>query len=139
MLQEMYQGFFLAPHIVGEALKGAVFTARLLELVGFTTTPHYQAERTDLIQSVTFNDRDQMIAFCQALQDNSPVDSFVMPYPSEMPGYDDEVIMAAGTFIQGASIELTADGPIKPPYMAFVQGGLTYAHVKIALTESVKK
>ncbi|WP_029270400.1 methionine gamma-lyase family protein [Virgibacillus alimentarius] len=139
MLQEMYQGFFLAPHIVGEALKGAVFTARLLELVGFTTTPHYQAERTDLIQSVTFNDRDQMIAFCQAIQENSPVDSFVMPYPSEMPGYDDEVIMAAGTFIQGASIELTADGPIKPPYMAFVQGGLTYAHVKIALTESVKK
>ncbi len=137
MLQEMYQGFFLAPHITGEAFKGAVFTARLLELAGYKTTPHYQAERTDLIQSVTFGDAEQMIAFCQSVQENSPVDSFVKPYPSEMPGYDDEVIMAAGTFIQGASIELTADGPIKPPYIAFVQGGLTYAHVKIALTAAV--
>src|SRR5690625_39268 len=138
MLQEMYQGFFLAPLIVGEALKGAVFTARLLELIGYTSTPHYQAERTDLIQSVTFKNAEQMIAFCQAIQENSPINSFVKPYPSEMPGYDDEVIMAAGTFIQGASIELTADGPIKPPYIAFIQGGLTYSHVKIALIESVK-
>lgn len=138
MLQEMYQGFFLAPHIVGEALKGAVFTARLLELIGYTSTPHYQEERTDLIQSVTFYDPEQMIAFCQAIQENSPVNAFVKPYPSQMPGYDDEVIMAAGTFIQGASIELTADGPIKPPYIAFVQGGLTYSHVKIALIESVE-
>lgn len=139
MLQEMYQGFFLAPHVVGEALKGAIFTARLMELLGYTTTPHYLAERTDLIQSVTFNDADQMITFCQSIQENSPINSFVQPYPSEMPGYDDKVIMAAGTFIQGASIELTADGPIKEPYIAFVQGGLTYSHVKIALTESVKK
>ena len=138
MLQEMYQGFFLAPHIVGEALKGAIFTARLLELHGYQTTPHYQAERTDLIQSVTFHDPEQMIAFCQAIQENSPINSYVQPYPSEMPGYDDKVIMAAGTFIQGSSIELSADGPIKPPYIAFVQGGLTYAHVKIALTESIK-
>src|SRR5699024_4394462 len=138
MLQEMYQGFFLAPLIVGEALRGAGFTARLLELTGYTSTPHYQAERTDLIQSVTFKDDEQMIAFCQAIQENSPINSFVKPYPSEMPGYDDKVIMAAGTFIQGASIELTADGPIKPPYIAFIQGGLTYSHVKIALMESVK-
>ena len=138
MLQEMYQGFFLAPHVVGEALKGAIFTSRLLELLGFTTTPHYQAVRTDLIQSVTFNDADKMIAFCQAIQENSPINSYVQPYPSEMPGYDDKVIMAAGTFIQGSSIELSADGPIKAPYIAFVQGGLTYAHVKIALIESVK-
>lgn len=138
MLQEMYQGFFLAPHIVGEAYKGAVLTARLLELIGYTTTPNYQTQRTDLIQSVTFHDAEQMIAFCQSIQENSPVDSFVKPYPSAMPGYDDQVIMAAGTFIQGASIELTADGPIKPPYIAFIQGGLTYSHVKIALTESIK-
>ncbi|PAV30083.1 hypothetical protein CIL05_09410 [Virgibacillus profundi] len=137
-LQETYQGFFLAPHIVGEALKGAVFTARFLELAGFETTPHYQAKRTDLIQSVTFNNAKQMIAFCQAIQQNSPVNSYVTPYPSEMPGYEDEVIMAAGTFIQGSSIELSADGPIREPYIAFVQGGLTYAHVKIALIESVK-
>ena len=139
MLQEMYQGFFLAPHIVGEALKGAVFTSRFLELVGYETSPHYQAKRTDLIQSVTFNDASQMVAFCQAIQQYSPVNSYVIPYASEMPGYDDKVIMAAGTFIQGSSIELSADGPIKAPYIAFVQGGLTYAHVKIALVKSIKK
>ncbi|WP_143833737.1 aminotransferase class I/II-fold pyridoxal phosphate-dependent enzyme [Oceanobacillus senegalensis] len=138
MLQEMYQGFFLAPHVVGEALKGAVFTSRFLELVGFQTAPHYLDRRTDLIQSVTFQKADQMIAFCQAIQKNSPVNAYVTPYPSEMPGYEDDVIMAAGTFIQGSSIELSADGPIREPYTAYVQGGLTYAHVKIALVESVK-
>src|SRR5690625_3351866 len=138
MLQEMYQGFFLAPHVVGEALKGAIFTSRFLELLGFKTTPHYQAVRTDLIQSVTFNDEEKMITFCQAIQENSPINSYVQPYPSEMPGYEDKVIMAAGTFIQGSSIELSADGPIKAPYIAFIQGGLTHAHVKIALIESAK-
>lgn len=137
MLQEMFQGLFMAPHVVGEALKGAIFTARLLELAGFSSNPHYQASRTDLIQSVTFQTADQMIAFCQTIQQNSPVNSFVTPYPSEMPGYDSKVIMAAGTFIQGASLELTADGPIRAPYTAFVQGGLTYEHVKIALKESI--
>lgn len=138
LLQEMYQGFFLAPHVVGEALKGAVFTSRFLELLGFMTKPTYQAHRTDLIQSVTFETAEQMVAFCQAIQSNSPVNSYVTPYPSGMPGYEDEVIMAAGTFIQGSSIELSADGPIREPYTAFVQGGLTYAHVKIALIEAVK-
>lgn len=138
MLQEMYQGFFLAPHIVGEALKGAVFTSRFLELAGFQTSPSYTEKRTDLIQSVIFQKAEQMIAFCQAIQKNSPVNSFVTPYPSEMPGYEDKVIMAAGAFIQGSSIELSADGPIREPYTAFVQGGLTYEHVKIALVESVK-
>lgn len=139
MLPEMFQGFFLAPHIVGESLKGAIFTARLLELVGFKTTPLFQEKRTDLIQSVYFNESQEMIRFCQSIQENSPVDSFVTPIPSKMPGYDNEVIMAAGTFIQGASIELTADGPIRPPYIAFIQGGLTYEHVKIAMREAVGK
>ncbi|MEN1969950.1 methionine gamma-lyase family protein [Lentibacillus sp. N15] len=139
MLQEMYQGFFLAPHVVGEALKGAVLTARFLELLGYSPSPTYQAERTDLIQSVTFPDAAQMIAFCQTIQMNSPVNAFVTPVPSPMPGYDDDVIMAAGTFIQGASLELTADGPIRAPYTAFVQGGLTYEHVKIALKEAAKQ
>lgn len=138
MLQEMFQGFFLAPHVVGEALKGAVFTSRFLELMGFETTPNYMAERTDLIQSVTFDTSEQMIAFCQMIQKNSPVDAYVLPVPSEMPGYDDEVIMAAGTFIQGSSIELSADGPVRPPYTAYVQGGLTYHHVKIAIIDAVK-
>ncbi len=139
MLQEMFQGLFLAPHIVGEALKGAILTARFIELVGFKTSPDYEAERTDLIQSVTFGNQENMIAFCQAIQHSSPINSFVTPYPSEMPGYQDKVIMAAGTFIQGASLELTADGPIREPYTAFVQGGLTYSHVKIALVSAVEK
>lgn len=139
MLQEMFQGLFLAPHVVSQALKGAVFTSRFLELNGFQTTPHYEAERTDLIQSVTFNTAEQMIAFCQAIQENSPINAYVTPYPSEMPGYEDHVIMAAGTFIQGSSIELSADGPIREPYTAYVQGGLTYEHVKIAVIEAVKK
>lgn len=139
VLQEMFQGFFLAPHVVGEALQGAVFTSRLLELVGFSTTPRYDAKRTDLIQSVTFDTAEQMIKFCQAIQYASPVNAYVTPHPAPMPGYESDVIMAAGTFIQGASLELTADGPIRAPYTAFVQGGLTYSHVKIAITEAVIK
>jgi cystathionine beta-lyase family protein involved in aluminum resistance len=132
-LQEMYQGFFLAPHVVGQALKGAIFTAAMLEKLGMNSSPRWNAKRTDLIQSVQFDDREKMIAFCQAIQFASPINSYVTPHPSYMPGYEDDVIMAAGTFIQGASIELTADGPIRPPYVAYVQGGLTYAHVKIAV------
>lgn len=132
-LQEMYQGFFLAPHVVGQALKGAVFTAAILEKLGMNSEPKWNTKRTDLIQSVQFDDRDKMVAFCQAIQYASPINSHVTPYPSYMPGYEDDVIMAAGTFIQGASIELTADGPIRPPYVAYVQGGLTYSHVKMAI------
>lgn len=139
MLQEMYQGFFLAPHVVGESLKGAIFTAKLMELVGVKSTPAFDEKRTDIIQTMTFNDPDKMIFFCQSIQKYSPINSYVAPYPSEMPGYDEQVIMAAGTFIQGASIELSVDGPIKPPYIAFLQGGLTYAHVKIAISETVKE
>nr|WP_295972473.1 methionine gamma-lyase family protein [uncultured Bacillus sp.] len=132
-LLEMYQGFFLAPHVVGQALKGAVFTAAMLERMGMNSNPKWNSKRTDLIQSVQFDNRDKMVAFCQAIQFASPVNSHVTPYPSYMPGYEDDVIMAAGTFIQGASIELTADGPTRPPYVAYVQGGLTYSHVKIAV------
>ncbi|WP_066371127.1 methionine gamma-lyase family protein [Neobacillus fumarioli] len=138
-LQEMYQGFFLAPHVVGQALKGAVFTAALLEKLGMNSSPSWVAKRTDLIQSVQFDDRDKMVAFCQAIQFASPINSYVTPHPSYMPGYEDDVIMAAGTFVQGASIELTADGPIRPPYVAYVQGGLTYEHVKIAVCLAVDR
>jgi cystathionine beta-lyase family protein involved in aluminum resistance len=136
-LHEMYQGFFLAPHIVGQALKGAIFTAAMLERLGMNTHPKWNSRRTDLIQSVQFDDPEQMISFCQAIQYASPVNAHVTPYPSYMPGYEDDVIMAAGTFIQGASIELTADGPIRPPYVAYVQGGLTYSHVKIAICTAI--
>ncbi|MBB2483280.1 methionine gamma-lyase family protein [Bacillus sp. APMAM] len=138
-LQEMYQGFFLAPHIVGQALKGAVFTSAILEKFNMNTQPSWNSYRTDLIQSVQFDDPDKMIEFCQAIQFSSPVNSYVTPYPSYMPGYDDDVIMAAGTFIQGASIELTADGPLRPPYTAYVQGGLTYSHVKIAVCSALDR
>ncbi|GAF63560.1 putative aluminum resistance protein [Bacillus sp. TS-2] len=137
-LQEMYQGFFLAPHVVAQALKGAIFTAACLEERGLESSPKWNDPRTDLIQSVSFPSADEMIQFCQSIQLNSPINSHVTPYPSSMPGYESEVIMAAGTFIQGASIELTADGPIRPPYTAYVQGGLTYEHVKYAIIEALK-
>ncbi|WAA10806.1 aminotransferase class I/II-fold pyridoxal phosphate-dependent enzyme [Fervidibacillus albus] len=136
-LLEMYQGFFLAPHVVAQALKGAVFTAAMLEEIGLQSEPKWDAKRTDLIQSIAFQDKDRMIAFCQAIQFASPVNSHFTPLPHPMPGYDDDVIMAAGTFIQGASIELSADGPIRPPYVAYVQGGLTYEHVKIAIITAI--
>jgi len=136
-LQEMYQGFFMAPHIVAQALKGAVFTAAMLDRLGMNSSPKWDAKRTDLIQSVQFDDKDKMVAFCQAIQFASPVNSHVTPYPAYMPGYEDDVIMAAGTFIQGASIELTADGPTRAPYVAYVQGGLTYSHVKMAVCLAV--
>lgn len=132
-LLEMYQGLFLAPHIVGEALKGAVFTAGLLEHIGFKVDPAWDSFRTDLIQSVQFDREEVLVTFCQGIQKASPVDAHVVPSPSPMPGYKDKVIMAAGTFIQGASIELTADGPIRPPYLGFVQGGLTLSHVKVGV------
>lgn len=136
-LLEMYQGFFLAPHVVGQALKGAVFTASFLEKLQFKTNPKWDAERTDLIQSVQFDNDEMMITFCQGIQLAAPINAHVIPYPSLMPGYEDKVIMAAGTFIQGASIELSADGPIRPPYIAYVQGGLTYTHVKIGILTAV--
>ncbi|MBO1510306.1 methionine gamma-lyase family protein [Metabacillus bambusae] len=136
-LQEMYQGFFLAPHVVGQALKGAVFTSAFLEELGLQTNPSWNSTRTDLIQSVQFDDDKLMVAFCQAIQYASPINSHVTPYPNYMPGYEDDVIMAAGTFVQGASIELSADGPIRAPYVAYVQGGLTYAHVKIAICSAI--
>jgi cystathionine beta-lyase family protein involved in aluminum resistance len=136
-LQEMYQGFFLAPNVVSQSLKGAIFTSAFLEELGMNTNPKWDIPRTDLIQSVQFDDAEKMIAFCQAIQYASPVNSHFTPYANYMPGYEDDVIMAAGTFIQGASIELSADGPIRAPYVAYVQGGLTYAHVKIAICTAV--
>lgn len=138
-LLEMYQGFFLAPHVVSQAVKGALFTAAFFEQFGMDTTPHYSERRTDLIQSVNFSSAEQMIKFCQMIQDNSPINAHYAPEPSYMPGYSDDVIMAAGTFIQGSSIELTADGPIRPPYTAYIQGGLTYEHVKTAVLTSMEQ
>lgn len=136
-LQDMYQGLFLAPHVVSQAVKGAIFTAAMLREKGFVTSPSAEQVRTDLIQSVSFNSAEQMIRFCQTIQQNSPVNAHFTPEAAYMPGYTDDVVMAAGTFIQGSSMELTADGPVRPPYMAFIQGGLTYEHVKLAILKGI--
>ncbi len=136
-LLETYQGLFLAPHIVAQAQKGAIFTSAIMSEFGYEAYPKWDEKRGDLVQSVNFSSKEEMISFCQAIQYSSPVNSHVTPYPSEMPGYDDHVIMAAGAFIQGSSIELSADGPIRPPYAAYVQGGLTYTHVKIAILQAL--
>lgn len=134
----MFQGLFLAPHVVAESLKGAVFCAALMQRLGFETSPMPAEKRGDIIQAVRFNDSDSLIAFCQGIQKGSPVDAYVTPQPWDMPGYDSPVIMAAGAFIQGASIELSADAPIKPPYTAYLQGGLVFEHVKLGIMIAVQ-
>lgn len=125
-LREMYEGFFLAPHVVAQALKTAVFAAALFELLGYEVSPRCGEARADIVQSVRLGSAERLCAFCRGIQKGSPVDSFVTPEPWDMPGYDAKVIMAAGAFTLGASIELSADGPLKPPYTAWMQGGLTY-------------
>ncbi len=135
----MFQGLFMAPHVVAESLKGAVFCAALMERAGFETLPSVQAKRSDIIQAVKFNNEQSLIAFCQGIQKGSPVDSYVTPQPWDMPGYDSPVIMAAGAFVQGSSIELSADAPIKSPYIAYMQGGLVYEHVKLGNMIALQK
>lgn len=134
---DMLQGFFLAPHVVSQAISGAVFSSALLAEYQLPSTPKWDEPRTDLIQLIDFKDRNAMIKFCQSIQKYSPIDAFVAPVPSEMAGYEDEIIMAAGTFVQGASIELSADGPLREPYSLYLQGGLTFEHVKIAVCNAV--
>jgi cystathionine beta-lyase family protein involved in aluminum resistance len=137
-LADYYQGLFLAPHVVGEALKGMVFASALFEEEGYIVSPSYKEKRTDIIQQIQLGTAEKLITFCQAIQAASPIDAHVRPEPSSMPGYKDPVIMAAGTFVQGASIELSADGPLREPYTVYLQGGLTYAHVKVALKQALK-
>ncbi|MDD2442629.1 MAG: methionine gamma-lyase family protein, partial [Eubacteriales bacterium] len=129
----------LAPHTVAESLKGAVFASAMLSLAGFATFPDPLAERGDIVQTVELGQPDRLVSFCQAIQAASPVDSFVTPEPWDMPGYDVPVIMAAGAFVQGASIELSADGPLKPPYPAYLQGGLCFENIRLALMLAVEK
>ena len=128
VMRQLYQGLFLAPHIVMEALKGAVFCSRIMEIAGFEVLPKYNDKRSDIIQAIKFNNRENLIKFCKGIQKGSPIDSYVECEPWAMPGYNDEVIMAAGAFIQGSSIELSADAPIREPYIAYLQGGLTFDH-----------
>lgn len=127
------QGFFLAPHIVGEALKGAIYASRIFERLGFKVSPGYREGRSDIIQSIEFQSEEQLISFCRGIQKGAPVDSFVVPYPWDMPGYGYKVIMAAGAFIQGSSIELSADAPIREPYYGYLQGGLTWDHTRLGV------
>lgn len=131
--RNMYQGFFMAPHITAQAVKSAVLCSAVLEKLGCEVDPKPTEERHDIIQSIKFNAPERVIAFCQGIQKGSPVDSFVVPEPWDMPGYQDQVIMAAGAFVQGSSIELSADAPMKPPYVAYMQGGLTYESAKLGI------
>ena len=137
--QSLYQGLFLAPTVVAGALKGAVFAANLYEKLGFGVVPNGSESRHDIIQAITFGTPEGVIRFCEGIQAAAPVDSFVTPEPWAMPGYDSDVIMAAGAFIQGASIELSADAPIKPPYAVYFQGGLTWYHAKLGILMSLQK
>ena len=139
LLPAMYQGFFLAPTVVASALKGAIFAANLYERQGFRVVPNSTESRHDIIQAVELGSREGMIAFCKGIQSAAPVDSYADPIPWPMPGYEDEVIMAAGAFVQGSSIELSADGPIRPPYAVYFQGGLTWYHAKLGILLSLQK
>lgn len=134
----LFQGLFMAPHVVSESLKGAILCSAVMQKLGFETSPGPGQARSDIIQAIRFNDPQTLIAFCQGIQKGSPVDSFVTPEPWEMPGYDCPVIMAAGAFVQGSSIELSADAPLKPPYTAYMQGGLVYEHVKLGVMIALK-
>lgn len=138
VMQSFYQGFFLAPTVVASALKAAVFAANIYEALGFAVVPDKQESRHDIIQAVTLCSKEAVIAFCKGIQAAAPVDSYVSPEPWPMPGYDSDVIMAAGAFVQGSSIELSADGPIKPPYNVYFQGGLTWPHAKLGITMSLE-
>lgn len=137
-LSSFYQGLFLAPTVTASALKGAVFAANLYEKIGFPVIPDGQESRHDIIQAVTFGSPEGVIAFCQGIQAAASVDSFVTPEPWDMPGYDSKVIMAAGAFVSGSSIELSADGPIAPPYAVYFQGGLTFPHAKLGILKTLQ-
>ena len=139
LMPAFYQGFFLAPTVVASALKGAIFAANLYERMGFRVVPDGSESRHDIIQAVELGSREGMIAFCKGIQSAAPVDSYADPVPWAMPGYEDEVIMAAGAFVQGSSIELSADGPIRPPYAVYFQGGRTWYHAKLGILLSVQK
>ena len=138
-LPAFYQGLFLAPSVTANALKSAIFAANLYEALGFSVVPNGKESRHDIIQAVTFGNPDGVIAFCQGIQQAAPVDGHVTPEPWDMPGYDSPVIMAAGAFVSGSSIELSADGPIKPPYAVYFQGGLTWQHGKFGIMKSMQK
>lgn len=129
----IFQGLFMAPLVVSEAIKGAILASQVFEDIGFISTPKPSVKRTDLIQTIEFGKPEPLMAFCKALQHNSPIESYLTPIPDTVPGYEDKLVMAGGSFIEGSTIELSADGPLREPYAVYMQGGLSYSHVKIAL------
>ncbi len=135
----IFQGLFMAPSVVADAVKGAVLAAKIFEDIGYDTSPKYNEKRTDIIQNIIFGNADRLEEFCRTIQSLSPVNGYVTPVPEYIPGYEDKVIMAGGTFIEGSTIELSADGPLREPFVAYMQGGLTYSHVKIALRKFLDK
>lgn len=135
----IFQGLFMAPSVVCDAVKGAVLAAKIFDEIGYDSSPKYNEKRTDIIQNITFGSPEPLEHFCRTIQSLSPVNGYVTPIPEYIPGYEDQVIMAGGTFIEGSTIELSADGPMRAPYVAYMQGGLTYAHVKIALRKILDK
>ncbi|MBU3160634.1 methionine gamma-lyase family protein [Clostridium frigoris] len=139
VMRSLFQGLFLAPHVTMEALKGAIFCARIMELAGFEVLPKYTDRRSDIIQAIKFGNKEMLVNFIKGIQAGSPIDSFAQCEPWDMPGYEDKVIMAAGAFIQGSSIELSADAPIREPYIAYLQGGLTFDHAKIGILIALSK
>ena len=139
LMTALYQGFFLAPTVVSGALKGAIFAANIYEKLGYRVVPNSTESRHDIIQAVELGSEEAMVAFCRGIQAAAPVDSYVSPIPGDMPGYDSPLIMAAGAFVQGSSIELSADGPIRPPYAVYFQGGLTWVHAKLGILMSLQK
>ena len=139
VLRQLYQGFFLAPTVTASALKTAIFAANIYEQLGFRVSPNGTERRNDIIQDIEFGFPEGVIHFCEGIQQAAPVDSYVTPEPWAMPGYDSDVIMAAGAFVSGSSIELSADGPIKPPYAVYFQGGLTFEHGKFGIMKSLQR
>ncbi len=137
--KQILQGLFFAPQVVASSLKTAIFASKILEELGYNVEPKFDNKRADIVQTIEFNDREKLIKFCQGIQAASPVDSNSVPVPWDMPGYTDQVIMAAGAFTQGSSIELSCDGPIRPPYIAFLQGGLTYGYGKLGILKAISR
>lgn len=137
--KQILQGLFFAPQVVASSLKTAIFASRMLEELGYNVEPKFNDKRADIVQTIEFNDREKLIKFCQGIQAASPIDSNSVPMPWDMPGYTDQVIMAAGAFTQGSSIELSCDGPIRPPYTAFLQGGLTYGYGKLGILKAISR
>ena len=135
--KHLLQGLFFAPSVVASSLKTAILTSKVLEKLGYEVEPRYNDNRVDIVQNIIFKDREKLIKYCQAIQSASPIDSFALPQPSDMPGYDDEIIMAAGAFTQGSSIELSCDGPLREPYIAYQQGSLTYQYGRLAIINAI--